>query len=238
MARIERWILGVIVALLVMQPDRACAQDDLQAWSQYHAMVTRPAPFSFGLYGELRLKDDAGRLSGFFVGPTVGYQFNDYLSFGGAFKYILLQTSTLEQWQRLELEIDPQIKLFDDRLYLQLRNRGEFIRITDEELPDEWRIRARHRLTAAFSLERAGPLLKLYASNELFWGQPFSSAVGVPILVTENRLVPFGMQLRLSDLAKINLYYMLRSRSDDSPWRREHIIGTTLLITPPRLVSP
>ncbi|MEM9459008.1 MAG: DUF2490 domain-containing protein [Myxococcota bacterium] len=215
----------------VLAPTLARAQDDLRHWSRYFGRVTRPGPLSFGIYAELRLQDNASTINDFFVGPKIGYKLSDYIVFGGALKYILLRTSTLEQWQRLELEVNPQLRPFGKEWQVQLRNRVEFVRISNDKEPDEWRTRARHRLTLSRDLEGAGPLDLVYASNELIWGQTFFESRNA-VIITENRFVPFAARLRLSEIAKISVFYMLRSSNEADPWLREHTLGTFLSITP------
>lgn len=235
--------LGVFLVAMVL-PARALAGDDFQHWSQGLGKVTpKGSDLSVGIYGEIRMTDNATHVFGVFVGPLVHYRINEYLQTGTAWKLIVLGINgRYEKWQRVDFELNPGItELAGTNLSLKLRNRGElFVHPTDSDpLTESWSttLRMRHRLRLAWSFDEAGPLEQIYADNEWFWGQYFR---GDRVGFTEDRITPLGLQLRLSDMAKLNVYYLIQltgSKTDGS-WSVGHCLGTFLTYQAPQRRGP
>lgn len=220
------------------------AADDFQYWSQgYGKFTPKGDDFTLGVYGEIRMTKNATHVFGVFVGPIVNYKINPYLNTGAAWKLIMLGINgRYEAWQRVDFEINPQVTtLLDGRLSVQLRNRAElFFHPTDSDPLTETRsttFRVRNRLTLGWSLDKAGPLEKIYVNNESFWGQYFRDG---NFGYTENRATPFGLQLRISSFANLNVYYLIQSiaNSSDRTWATGHCLGTFLVFQPPRPATP
>ena len=226
---------------IMLLPASSFAADDFQYWSQGYGRVTAEGnKLSFGVYGEIRMTENATKVFGIFVGPTIGYKINPYLNTAIAAKLLVQNLDgQYEQWQRVDFELNPGITtLLDGHLSLKLRNRVELFRhpTKSDPLIKSTTIRTRHRLGLEWSLDKAGPLAKVYVNNEWFWGQYFRNG---KLGFTEDRVTPFGLQFKVSRFAKINVFYLMQFRSDkvDKIWSVAHCLGTFLIISPPRPAS-
>jgi len=83
---------------------------------------------------------------------------------------------------------------------------------------DEYTTRIRIRPQLDWTLHREGLFRGLYANNEVFFD--FNQE-----RVTENRLIPFGVQLRPSEHLDLRLFYLWRTTRGGQGWRHYHGLG-------------
>ena len=67
-------------------------------------------------------------------------------------------------------------------------------------------------------------LRSIYAHNEFFIDYTINE-------FSQNRLVPLGVTLRITDHTSLSLHYMLQSIRGFNQWHHAHILGTTFNVT-------
>jgi hypothetical protein len=116
---------------------------------------------------------------------------------------------------RAEFQLNPHTKL-GERYTLSFRNRLE---LRWHENADNREERTRHRLRFHVLTPELGLLRAMYFSNELFYD--FERGI-----VSENRLVPLGLNVWPTQQIGLRAFFMLRSIHEAGGWAHVPIIGT------------
>lgn len=194
--------------------------DEWWAWTMLD--VWKQKPWSAGLFLGNRLDADDGAYVQI-ASPRVKYQLLPWLETGLGLSLLNIEnTKTHDRhWQgRPEFELNPKFDL-SPRLRLDWRNRMEWRKNDGEDFTTH---RTRHRLQLGWTLPQSvGPVTRLFVSNEWLvdlhrrvWG--------------ENRLVPMGVTLKVSQKCDLDLFYMVFSQSGPSNWKHESVLGTYLRV--------
>lgn len=195
--------------------------DDLQAWQWLTAEVFSDEDWRFYLYVDNRIGDDLSRSYLRIVSPRLKYHLDENVDLGLGYAFLdidPLSAAAGDFWQhRAEFEFNPHFSSgpwsFHNRNRMELRwNDGQ-----GRRLP-----RLRNRIEARYQLED-GFFAHLYANNEFFFDLTRGD-------YTENRFVPAGLGMKLSDRAILNLFYMIQSRERADGWEHAHVIGAFLQI--------
>jgi len=124
------------------------------------------------------------------------------------------------QWQdqdRLEFEVTPHWE-HRSGLRLSLRNRIEVRWIEDQ--PDE-NYRTRHLLEAGWPVKLPHPFTGAFSSAEVFYDWTRGR-------LTEWRVSPAGVDIRLCPRTSLRLYYTWRETEPLGVWTTSHVVWTVL----------
>lgn len=155
--------------------------------------------------------------------PRFKYKVQPWLELGAGFSFLQTENSVSEEFSsqyRPEIELNPTLQM-GPHWKLVLRNRFE---MRWNEGVGKPRPRTRHRALLTRSVEGVGPLTAIYASNEFLLEHDRGGW-------EENRVVPGGLTLRLSNWASMDLFYMVRSTHAVGHWSHDHIAGLVLKLT-------
>ncbi|MFU8848418.1 MAG: DUF2490 domain-containing protein [Opitutales bacterium] len=210
------------MAVVSQFPASLAARDDLQAWQWLSLNFWQAGPHSASLYLDHRMVDDVSTTGVWVGGPRYKYAAHKYLQLGLGFVYLDVQNLETGSWTyqlRPELEINPRFRI-NESWSFHFRNRLEVRYIESQSGPN---VRSRHRpqLTYAFEWKAVE---KIYANTELFYSHESHE-------VNEFRSVPLGVGFKLTEAAKLNLFYMVQSKrqAGGSDWSHNHILGTHLI---------
>jgi len=157
------------------------------------------------------------------VSPRFRHEIAPWLDVGVGLSWLeieSLQSGDRYSQFRPELELNP---IFDltPHLALEWRNRMEWRWNEGAAFTTH---RLRHRLQLAWTLpEPVGPLTRLFVSNE--WLVDVHRREWA-----ENRLVPVGGTLKVSDSTDLDIFHMVLSSRVNSDWRHESVLGTYLRV--------
>lgn len=213
-------VLGTAL-LANAQPVRAA--DDFGSWHALSVKFLDTEKWTLSAFGQLRFRDDSSELFAYQLSPQVIYKVSPYLRLGMNYTYLPTKPpggdDFLDQ-HRWETEINPRWPV-NDWLTLELRNRFELRWLEGRSDTNE---RSRHRPQATFRLKGLGPLESVFINNEFFYDYDAHR-------YNENRLVPLGLNFRVSDHVGFSTYYMLWSVRGGGQWNNAHILGTQLSLS-------
>ena len=125
-----------------------------------------------------------------------------------------------ELWQeqnRLEFEVVPR---WEDRSGLRLSNRNRLEVRWIEDRPDE-NYRSRHLLEAGWPVKLPRPFSGTFSSAEVFYDWTRGR-------LTEWRLSPAGVDMRLCPRASLRVYYTWREVNSNDGWATSQVVWTVL----------
>jgi hypothetical protein len=216
---VKRFILlSLVLTTLVSSAPVSRAENDLQAWQWLTVDLYKADNWKAYLYADNRIGDDLSKSFLQILSPRLRYYAHKNLDLQVGYAYLNIDplSAADDFWQhRAEFEVDP--KFSTGNWSFHSRNRFE-LRWNDGE--GKPRPRIRNRIQAKYKLGD-GFFKHIYVNDEIFWNPD----TGVFI---ENRLVPFGLGLKLTDKTTLNLFYMWQHI--DRPVERfnAHVIGTFL----------
>lgn len=218
----RRAAVASLPALLLLAAASVRAGDDFQSW---HALALRwvETPHAdMVASSQLRFRNNSSELSLVRFGQAVVLKPTPWLRAGLAYRYGEAKGSDGEfrDQHRGEVQLTPGASL-TERLDLRLRNRFE-VRATEGEPGLNERVR--HRLRISFRTPGWEPLEAVFASDEIFYDFDRDR-------VSENRLVPVGIYLRLRDGVGLRLGYLLRSARSRGDWVQTHVMATTISLS-------
>lgn len=218
MQRVWLWTATLLALAALWTSPASADEQDFEHWLGQGLRFTGASGVTVGAYTEARMRNDASALYVLLFGPTLAVPLGDHLGAAAAVRYIIVrpEASTLLDWQRYEIELNPKVKLLDGRLGLTNRNRLERWR----GAAFDWQVR--HRLKASWALDGAGPLKALTAGDEFFYSIDDGPAF------TENRLQPLGLKLKFGHYG-MELAYVLRSRDRDGETVHAHLLQTVFI---------
>ncbi len=210
---------ALIVFHLLFAIDGVAYASDFQFWQSASLRVLETDYVNFYTSGHFRFTDDISDFSLFRLGQQAIAKPLPWLDVALAYRYAEVKddNGTWLNQHRVEFQLNPHTKL-GERYTLSLRNRLE-LRWHENSANREERTRQRlrlHVLTPELGLLRA-----MYFSNELFYD--FDRGI-----VSENRLVPFGLNFRPTKQIGLRAFFMLRSIHEAGDWTHIPIIGTGL----------
>lgn len=221
MKRVSAYLLYL---LFVLFPGTATAGDDFQYWSQFNFKVVDTKYVDLNLFTEGRFVNDAQDNGLHLVSFKLSYQFFEHLDLGTNYTYLNVRTmnalsgdSEFKYQHRAELEVNPKWN-FGDVAKFDNRNRVEFRWIEDN---GSYNTRSRHRFRLTFPFKDNKWLKSVYVDSEFFYN--FAEHT-----YDENRSVPLGLNLQLTDKVALQTYYMVQSRRGSQDWRSNQILGTLL----------
>jgi hypothetical protein len=198
--------------------------DDLQAWQWLTVDLYNNDNWRFYLYADNRIGNKVSDIADSYlqiVSPRLTWHAQKHLDMG--LGYAWLNVDPLNEagayWQhRAEFEFNPRLSTgpwsFHSRNRLELRwNEGRGKR----------RPRLRNRIQAKYRLGD-GFLKHLYVNNEFFFDLTNGN-------FSENRFIPFGFGIKLTDYATLNLFYMRQSLRRLDTWEHNNVAGTFLQLT-------
>jgi len=205
----------LLVCTLGLVPETRA--DELQAWYQSTVFKRLNERWSVGNYLDLRATDGVGPLALGMVSPRVRYDFSP--NWAGEVHATWLRarsasSSTKTSFERLELELNPRYGMGEGFTF-SARNRLE-LRWADSLPGTNERLRIRPQLE--WATPWAGPVAAVFANNEIFYD--FDQG-----LVTENRLIPFGLAFRPAPSTDLRLYHLWRHTRAATRWYDFHAIG-------------
>jgi hypothetical protein len=216
--------MGLFCLILSSASPAGVCANDFQSWQWINFDLHRNDEWRFYLYTDNRVGEDLSE--GFdsyiqVISPRFKWHATPGLDLGLGYARLEIDplTGVEDFWQhRTEFEINPRFR------------RGAWSFHSRNRLEQRWKngrgkplSRLRHRLQAKYSLED-GPFLHLYANNEFFFDLEKET-------FAENRLVPLGIGLRLSEVTTLDLFYMVQSLRLSTGWQHSHIAGTFFQIS-------
>lgn len=215
---------GLVVFILVMMGSlSAHADSDFQTWQWMIFHLPKGERFRSHIYTDNRMADSSRRMKTMIIGPRLQYEVNDSVQVGAGYLFLDIHNLKRDIWQtehRFESELNFKCK-FGSKWKFHNRNRFES-RLRESK--DGWTFRTRSRYELRYQINK-GRLKSVYANNELFWDHDINQ-------FSENRLVPFGLQVDLGKSFDLTLFYMIQSIRHFNPsgWNQNHILGTHLNI--------
>lgn len=196
--------------------------EDFQFRARWDVRSVETAHLTVNTFGEVRLTDDASKVTNYRVSQQVQYHPWSSLSLGVGYTFIdqdgldsVAQKISHTHTHRAELDATPHLRLGDG---VQLNWRARFEnRWIDHR--DSWSPQFRTRPELVFSLSRSGWLREFYANNEFFYDLTSGRQ-------SENRLVPAGFTFALGSHSKLRLNYLLDSVHAPQNWVHIHVVQT------------
>jgi hypothetical protein len=199
----------------------AVAGDDFQTWTQVSVKTLDTKYVDLVTFADIRKFHDAGDLGLYFISEQLKFDF--WKNFGLGLNYTYLESkvnnriagrSELKFQHRAEVEVIPRWTV-GDWLKVDLRNRVEFRWIEDN---GSHNTRFRHRLTLDFPLKKTGIVKSVYTSSEFFYDHAKHE-------YNENRTVPVGLSLKITDKTSLKVYHMIQSTASADNWRSNQVLG-------------
>ncbi len=213
-------------SLMMFAAGSLCASDDFQYWSRLTLKTWEQKPYSLSTYFDMRLMDDAADPRLYLISEQLAYRWSENLNLGLNYTYLESETrlasgeEIFKYQHRMELEANPHWKPVD-WLRIKNRNRVEFRWIEDQGSDNA---RFRHRWEIEFPLKDKSPLQAFFANNEFFYD--FNKGE-----YSENRAIPLGIKLAISEKASVQVFYMIQSRKGVDDWSSNQIVGTHITVT-------
>lgn len=202
------------------------AEDDFQFWPRFSLKAIDTQWVDFVHYMELRLADHVSRPKFWQTGEKLQLSPWKYLGFALGYTYLedkLTNSKTQETeykfQHRLELEVNPQWK--SDWFSIFNRNRIEFRWIEDQG-SDHPRYRQMWELE--IPVKKVLFLKSIYANNEIFID--FNKRE-----LTENRVTPAGITVRLHKNTQLKVFYMIQSKKGARDWSSNQVLGTHFVVS-------
>jgi hypothetical protein len=202
----------------------ASASDDLQYWSNWMVKTHEWEPWSLSTYGIVRLDDDVSEATFSLISEQLDYQWRPWLGFGLNYSYISQELGPegreeFKDQHRIEFDVSPRFQ-WDERFYIRNKNRFEW-RAMEGRGTDNNRFRQRWDLV--FPIKDALPVRSVYVGNEYFYDAAFHE-------INENRVIPFGIDFKLSERVGLKVFYMVQARKEGADWYSNQIVGTFVTI--------
>jgi len=217
MARTVNLIL-IALAVALVAP-RVAASSDAQLWQGVTLKWFDHKPVNLESLVYWRFTNDLSQLGLRRVGQTVNVAINPWLNGAVTYRYTESKTTagTWRQQHRGELELTPRFKV-NDKLTVSVRNRFEVLGTEGVSGTTE---RTRHRIQASWRGSKDGLVAATYISNETFYDIDRER-------ISENRLVPLGLRLRVRGTEGLNVQYIFRANRTAASWTYIHAIETVI----------
>ncbi len=210
----------LVYLVILLSASVGQAEDDFRYWSQYSFKLLDTQKVDVSVFTEGRFYDDASEDGLHLVQPKVSYDFWPNLTLGTNYCYIGYKSGGEYRYQhRAELEINPHFKL-GSRLKFYNRNRIEFRWI---EGRGSHNTRSRHRLGLTWPIKEHRWVKDIYCNSEFFYNWAEND-------YDENRTIPIGLTLKVTDKVSLKTYYMVQSQSRNNDWHSNQILGTLLVV--------
>ena len=217
----------LMIGLIFTWGKESLAQDDFQYRSWATVKLIEKPKWSFRVYSDARFYNDAKDVGLYLASPRFQYKLFDNFDMELHYTYLGFKKNTpsagrsLFNYQhRAELELNPHWEV-GEWLKVHVRNRMEYRWIEDQGSDNT---RYRHRWQFTFPLKGLGPLRSVYLNSEFFIDQAKED-------YTENRAVPLGLNFRLSDKTKLQVFYMIQMKKGQEDWSSNQILGTHLIMS-------
>jgi len=208
-------VLGALIGVL-----GTAIADDFGTWSGISVKTLDTKHVDLITVGQARMYNNSSELLQYNISQQVVVDVNRYLRTGVNYTFLPTRKSDADDFtnqHRIELDITPRWPV-TDRLAFDLRNRFEIRWIERRAGTDE---RMRNRLGVSYDLKNVLPLHSVFASEEIFYRLDRFE-------VTENRLIPAGVKLKLNQHVGLEFYYMLQSVKTRGSWSNAHVIGSNV----------
>ncbi|MDP3071600.1 MAG: DUF2490 domain-containing protein [Opitutaceae bacterium] len=199
------------------------AGDDFGSWHALSARFLDNHRWTLTGVTQVRIRDDNSQLYAYYFSPQAAFKASPYLRLGLNHTWLPAKPAGGRDFllqRRWEIEATPRWPV-KDWLTFELRNRLEIRRIEGRPDINE---RSRHRPRATFRVKGLGPLESVFMDNEVFHDYDAHR-------ITENRLVPLGLNFRANPQTAFAVNYLLRSVRSGGDWTHSHILGTQLALS-------
>ncbi len=201
-------------------PCQADTIDDFQAWLGVNTVfwTQDQGKWNLSFWVEARFRDNVSEPLGYFAGPGAHIRAHKNLDLGLAARFILFKAEPDDlELVRYQFAVTPHFQL-SRNTRLRFRNRAEWFTSKGDIL----RTRMRHRIRLIWPVHDMGPLVAVYASEEILynWGE---------WKLNQNRFIPLGLVWKLSEHTRLSTFYMMQyiqSRSFNI-----HALGATAIWT-------
>jgi hypothetical protein len=216
------WAAGrIAVACLVAggAATPAPAGDDFQSWHSVSLRWLDTPAVRLTSAAHIRLVDDSSDFALWRIGQAAATELRPWLRAGLAYHYTEAKNADGE-WRyqhRGEIQLTPRWRI-GEGITLSLRNRLE---LRANQGVSDLNERTRHRVQLTVATPGWRPLRGVYASDEVFYDFDRRE-------LSENRLVPLGLNVRLGEATDWRVFYLLRSTRGAEDWTHAHILGTSL----------
>lgn len=185
--------------------------------------VFEHAGFEAFVYQEAWINDGGPRFAYYQLSPRLRYRVFEPLAVGLNYSFIETEKPIAigdDEWtdqHRLEFELTPQWK-WPSGLRVSARNRFEVRWI--EERPDV-NYRTRHTVEVGYPVRLPPPFEGAFSGGEVFydWSR---------MRLSEYRVSPCGVDLRLSSRGSVRVYYTWRQVEVGNNWAASHVLWTVL----------
>lgn len=194
------------------------AKWDLEYWQYVRWVNWKSDQARFSTVAKFRFRDTMSDFYSFRIGEEFRYLLLPCLDVGAAFSYIYYKPFGCDHFKhktRLDLEVNP-FYILRNGMGLFWRNRFEFFQGTHEKVHTTFR----HRFLISVPFQRAGRLLAVYFSDEVFYSISHNKFV-------ENRFMPLNLELDSGWNTTINLFVLIRSFLSEHKWYRTSVVGAT-----------
>ncbi|OGW72731.1 MAG: hypothetical protein A2Y02_03125 [Omnitrophica bacterium GWA2_52_12] len=219
---------AVILCVFAASGAGVCrAGDDFQYWSRAQVKVIDTPYVDYVNYWEMRFDHDASN-TGFWQGSqALAFDFFKYLGLGLNYTYLETEADNARKTanefkyqHRLELEANPRWS-WRERINFKNRNRMEF-RWVEGKGSDNGRLRHLAEAEVPVHLKRFPFLHSFFVNDEIFID--FKRRT-----ISENRVIPAGVTVKLWKQSKLKVFYMIQSQQG-ATWSSNQVLGSHILI--------
>ena len=214
-----------IVAVAALRPVSVFAEfdNDNRTWQTLGINFYEDDSWRIKGAAQTRLFDDSKFLGVWLVAPTVQYKLHPNLDVGGTYLLEDVRAEAGDDYTRLHifwLHLSPHWNL-GEKTRFSMRHIAGYRAI---ESHDNYWV-SRHLFALDYKLEDCGRLLGVGLDTEVFYNYDSDSD-----RICENRFRPAKFTFKLTDRAKLQLYFMVQSKrfGDNKSWDNAYVFGQTI----------
>lgn len=211
----KKFVLIILLLQWVASP--VMANDDWESWNGITFNTKISEDWSFSLLTQDRIRDDISDDYYWFMSPSLSYKLSDQWSLGVGYLYARDKNGSGKWDDEHRYIVNALWKGSWEGLRFDQRFRFEY-----RDYHTDPRPRYRHRFKVSLPLELIGINIVPYISEEPFYDIEDHR-------FNQNR-ASVGINVPLTEEAKLNLYYMYVSTKGSDDWRGRNVLGTQVTI--------
>ncbi len=216
----------MLVAVAALRPVSVFAEfdNDNRTWQTLGINFYEDDNWRIKGAAQTRLFDDSKFLGVWLLAPTVQYKLHPNLDIGGTYLLEDVRAEAGDDYTRLHilwLHLSPHWNL-SEKTKFSMRHLAGYRAI---ESHDNYWV-SRHLFALDYKLEGCGRMVGVGIDTEVFYNYDTSR-------ICENRFRPAKLTFKLTERAKLQLYFMLQSKrfGKSSSWENAYVFGQSVGFT-------
>lgn len=213
---------AALFAALVCVSQARASQWDGEYWQYLNWTNWECVPYKLYTVAEARVNHDFSKFYYYRITENFAYQALSWLDLEAHYSFVYHESrgaTHFKNTHRLEFEVNPWMR-FDNGITLKWRNRFEFLK---KQGVSHIQYVLRDRLLALFPFENCGRITAFKIYDEVFYDCTLGK-------VTQNRIVPIELTLKVNECTALDLFMMVRNffGLSSHKWYRSIVIGSEL----------